>query len=188
MCAPSQLLRPVLRPVGQARDAAGLFRRLRRDRAWDCPGGTLPPAPVEVGSEAGLQQDPVGHRRRPRDLLDAVQVFGVGRRLGRARRAAALDPAGQRLSARLDILRPRRSRALALLVPEEVELVARRDLPRQAQARDRPAGIVARLSGQVRLVGPRVGDRRRSGWRTCRARSWRCPRHARSRSTTAGPD
>ena len=125
---------PVHRAVGQVREC----RRSRRsgallghanqiargvpvdELAADVRLVALTSAPVAaVLPVAALEQQAGGHRRSPGDLSRA-QRSGIrgARRLGRRRRRAAT----QMVDAR------------RLLVPEDVELVLARRLPRQAQA------------------------------------------------------
>ena len=110
------------------------------DRADD--GAVEPVAGVAVagvdGAEAGFKEDLAGQRRRVRRLIrmDPVDVLRSVLRLGRCGRA----PASPAVAAHV------------LFVPEQVELLARADLPRGPQRRAVPDAVADRLLAEVRIV------------------------------------
>ena len=86
--------------------------------------------PNEDCPEAGFEEQAVGKRRRPGDLLHALRpAYRLGGRLRRCRRRAAADTRNTQI----------------LLVPEQIDLVARRCLQRQPQAHVLPRPIVSGL-------------------------------------------
>ena len=56
-----------------AQPGGALFRRRERCRASDCPASPSRPS-GSVGADAGFQQQPARHRRRPRGLLHPLAV------------------------------------------------------------------------------------------------------------------
>ena len=98
---------------------------------------------------AGLRQQPARNRRRPRHLVEPLKV-GIPGAAGGLRCDRRRTTAGLALQAHL------------LLVPEDVELVARGGLPRQAQRDVGPGAVIDGASAQVGFVRPRVGIARRS--------------------------
>src|SRR5439155_25316246 len=139
---------PVLRPVRQILNAAvveapgGALFRHSRDIARQVPRHFLSAVPAERASSRSFEQQLVGGRRAPACLLHALEdvrrrpAAGVAadfwrrrRRRGaeRARlaRRAADDHAGLLLTAAVFLVRPRRALTWMLLVPEQIELVAR---------------------------------------------------------------
>ena len=93
-------------------------------------------------AEAGFDEEPIREGRRIGGLIgaDVVDVLRPVLRLRRRRGAAAAGAVA----------------AHVLLVPEEIELLARRDLPRRAQRRAVPQPVGERLLAIVRVVNPRV--------------------------------
>ena len=134
---PAPRPRPVLRPVGQIRDDAGLLHHA--DQIAVVAVALEAAVANQHRAESGFEQQAVGHRRRPGDLLRALRAADrLGRRLGRGGRVAAADT----------------RHAQVLFVPEQIELVPRRRLNRQTQADVLPRPVVARLAREVALVGP----------------------------------
>src|SRR5215813_7318007 len=113
---------------------------------------------TEVRAESGLEQHTARQRRRPFDLLHALEAVAVptgraaGQRaagLGRDRRRAVVDEARCRLhAATVLVLAVRCPKARDLLVPEQADVVARRRLNRQPQVLD-----------LIRLSAPRLARR-----------------------------
>src|SRR4029450_11235735 len=110
----------------------------------------------EVVAEAGFDEDATGHRRLPGKLLNSLEPVLVSRGFRRSGRSAAIDEAALigLMATGGGVDGPRRSGTRPLLVPIHVELVARRRLCRQAQARDRPTGGGSALACRIRDVGP----------------------------------
>ena len=162
---PHPVRRPVRGSIGQVRDAA-VQRTVRRALLGDANetarqvAGHLVAAPArEVVAEARGQQDAVGHRRIPRELLHALEAILVGRGFRRRDRRTAVDESAlARLRpAPVVVGRVGRAGARLLLVPVDVELVARCRLQRETKAGDRPAAGGPRLSRRVGLVRPLRG-------------------------------
>ena len=140
----------VLRAVEQTRNAAvgGAAVLALFDDADQVPGRVriaLHVAPPVIGAaEAGVQQQPVGHRRRPAGLRHA-------QRLGRAdaarfrRDARGIGDAGRQ---------PAAFPAVRLLVPEAADLVAGGRLPRHAAADVLVGPVGERRPARVRRVQP----------------------------------
>ena len=147
------------------------------------PGISDPTPSAEIRADAGLEQQLVGDRRRPGRLLHALAcgISSVVPPVSGADVALqeGLDDPGapQMISPGPDwrqpsiVAEPGRALAGMLLVPEQVELVARRRLegergPRRS-ASCRPGPPVA----SCRPRRSTSSDRPCSGWRTCRARA-----------------
>ena len=165
--------RQVLDPV-RTRAGNGIGRRLRalllhlRDGARRVPWHFLPAVVAVVGAEAGVEEQPARQGRRPRGLLRAlagVRAPRVVRELGRLRgRCEAKRPGGTRraaddpfvvrlLPATIVGSWPRGALTGTLLVPEDVEAIARRGLHRETQAHGGPVAGGHSLLGEVRDVG-----------------------------------
>ncbi len=110
----------------------------------------------QIVTEPGRQQHAVGQRRVPRDLLHPLEPVLVGGGFGRRRRRAAPDEVVVLglLPAAVGGRVVGGAGARLLLVPVDVELVARRGLVGQAHAGDVVAGAGARLARGVGFVEP----------------------------------
>ena len=93
-------------------------------------------------ADAGFDEEPIGQGRCIGGLIgaDVVDVLRPILRLRRRRGAAAASAVA----------------AHVLLVPEEIDLLPLRDLPRRAQRRAVPQPVGERLLAVVRVVDPRV--------------------------------
>ena len=163
------IVEPLVRPIGQPRKpaVAGAASRCRARlrHANQVPNRTarlrLTAPSREVRPDTGLEQQPVGHRRRPRRLLNTrerVQIaVGFRRDLSAEKRLRVRIIRFRRLATPIHRGRIRRPRARLLLVPIDVELVARRSLHRQTEAAHRPFPRTARGACAIEIHQPLRG-------------------------------
>src|SRR4029450_10895221 len=83
-------------------------------------------------------------------------IVGKDLRLRSTRSAAALDPSVGIVAAFAGGADPGRTVAAALIVPEHIQFVPRRDLPRQPRTDGAARRVVSRLLRQVRNIRPRI--------------------------------
>jgi hypothetical protein len=137
-----EIAEPASRPVHQQRDGAALLHDRNEIGVRVLTAILRPEVPV-----AGVRQQAARNRRRPCHLMKALKrgVPCAGRCLRCDCRRTTGGAAGVALEAH------------TLLVPEDVELVSRCRLQRQAQRHLDPGAVVDGTPAQVRFVRPRIG-------------------------------